>query len=53
MKCLRSKIKDSTFLNLIDGTSSTNEETIESTKKVAKLAEENVEHRQHMFQMVN
>ncbi|KAL9292489.1 putative non-specific serine/threonine protein kinase [Arabidopsis thaliana] len=33
------KIKDSTFLNLVDGTIATDEETIKSIKKIAKLAE--------------
>ncbi|CAH8261581.1 unnamed protein product, partial [Arabidopsis lyrata] len=39
VRWLRPKIKDTTFLNLIDGTIATDEETIESIKKIAKLAE--------------
>ncbi|XP_020887710.1 LOW QUALITY PROTEIN: receptor-like kinase TMK4, partial [Arabidopsis lyrata subsp. lyrata] len=57
VRWLRPKIKDTTFLNLIDGTIATDEETIESIKKIAKLAEyctsQEVESRPDMFQTVN
>ncbi|XP_019098183.1 PREDICTED: receptor-like kinase TMK4 [Camelina sativa] len=54
---LRPKIKHTTFLTWIDGTIATDDETIESIKKIAKLAEyctsQEVERRPNMFQTVN